>query len=419
MKKAYLQVVKIGDKYMLKDGQGNHFKIQANGDKKLVEKVRYCINKSRSMLVQLKEENGTEHITYGTAEMKFFDKNADLSKFPEFWLTKQKVEPPSEEVAIKEFLDKCYDLKPDALTIDKLKWKYLMRTVKRSKNIMLKGPAGCGKTKTAKAIGEAFPDRPFEIFNFGSTQDPRSTLIGNTHFNKEDGTFFSRSAFIKAITTDNCIIVLDEFTRAHPEAHNIVMSVLDYHQRYVRLDEADGAPKIFVKSGVCFIATANVGNEYTGTRVTDRAIEDRFTHIELNPMTQEEEESHLRKAFPYVGKNAVRAISQVAGDTRDEVKREDPKIQSIISTRLTEEMTGLVGDGFTFEEACEICVYPFYSSEGDDSERMFVKIMVQKYVPDDEPDENEAPHLEDENKEIDPQKKTTFDTKDLDSKLPF
>jgi len=43
------------------------------------------------------------------------------------------------------------------------------------------GPAGCGKTMAAKSLVNAL-DRPDFYFNLGATQDPRSTLIGNTHF---------------------------------------------------------------------------------------------------------------------------------------------------------------------------------------------------------------------------------------------
>ena len=48
------------------------------------------------------------------------------------------------------------------------------------------------------------------------------------------------------------------------------MTVLDGGQRYLRLDEVEGSPIVDVAEGVTFIAT-NIGNEYTSTRVMDRA----------------------------------------------------------------------------------------------------------------------------------------------------
>ena len=46
-------------------------------------------------------------------------------------------------------------------------------------------------------------DRPDFYFNMGGTQDPRATLIGNVHFDKKQGTYFSESLFVKAIQTPN------------------------------------------------------------------------------------------------------------------------------------------------------------------------------------------------------------------------
>ena len=46
-------------------------------------------------------------------------------------------------------------------------------------------------------------------------------------------------------------------------------------------------------------------------------------------------------------------------------------------------MAGLIVDGFTISEAAEVCVYPFFDADGGmDSERVFVKQIVQKYAGD-------------------------------------
>ena len=106
--------------------------------------------------------------------------------------------------------------------MNEIKWKYLVRSAVRGKNIMMTGPAGCGKTMAAKSLVNAL-DRPDFYFNMGSTQDPRASLIGNTHFNKDTGTYFSEALFVKAIQTENAVILLDELSRAHPDAWNILM----------------------------------------------------------------------------------------------------------------------------------------------------------------------------------------------------
>jgi len=191
------------------------------------------------------------------------------------------VDLPKEQLELMSFITKAPDMRPDVMKMSDLKWKYLIRCAMRGKNIMMTGPAGCGKTMAAKSVVNSL-DRPDFYFNLGATQDPRATLIGNTHFNKEDGTVFSEALFVKAIQTENAVILLDELSRAHPEAHNILMTVLDEGQRYLRLDEAEGSPTIKVANGVTFIATANIGNEYTATRVMDRALIDRFIIVEMS-----------------------------------------------------------------------------------------------------------------------------------------
>jgi len=288
---------------------------------------------------------------------------------------------------LKSFIhEKGESLKPKGLFIDGLKWKYLIRSAVRGKNIMMLGPTGCGKTLAAQSLVKSL-NRPDYYFNLGATQDPRATLIGNTHFNKETGTFFSESAFVKAIKTPNAIILLDEISRAHPEAWNILMTVLDAGQRYLRLDEAEGSPIVKVASGVTFIATANVGNEYTSTRIMDRAIMDRFVTIEMDLLDKQSEYELLKFKFPDADDYSLNALAEIANTTRELVKTDVSKVSTIVSTRVNVEAAGLIYDGFSLMEAAEIAILPYFSNDGGlDSERTFMKQVIQKYVKTDEPD---------------------------------
>ena len=292
-------------------------------------------------------------------------------------------EDKGDHTAIKDFIHKgSASLKPTELVMEDLKWKYLIRSAVRAKNIMMTGPSGCGKTMASKALVKAL-DRPDFYFNLGATQDPRATLIGNTQFSKDKGTFFSESAFVTAIKTPNAVILLDELSRAHPDAWNILMTVLDGGQRYLRLDEADGSPIVNVAEGVTFIATANIGNEYTSTRVIDRAILDRFVTIEMDVLTDEKEFGLLKFMFPEVKEDDLKAIAEIAHHTRTQSMSENGKLTSMISTRASVEMAGLIYDGFDLFESAEISIFPFFSQDGGvDSERTYIKQLVQKYQQD-------------------------------------
>ena len=91
------------------------------------------------------------------------------------------VDVPQEHAEILNFIHTSYSLKPKGLMMTELKWKYLIRSAVRGKNIMMTGPAGCGKTMAAKAVVNSL-DRSDFYFNLGATQDPRSTLIAPVSF---------------------------------------------------------------------------------------------------------------------------------------------------------------------------------------------------------------------------------------------
>ena len=363
--------------------QGDIYTVKANT--KAAEKCKYSYK--NDILLSVRVDDGD--CTYGNASkgtISKYDEKLEDTKLK----TAKVVDPslPQQQVDDINFIQESGNLKPDILKMKALKWKYLMRSAMRGKNILMTGPSGCGKTMAAKSVVNAL-NRPDFYFNLGATQDPRSTLIGNTHFSKENGTFFSEALFVKAIQTEDAVILLDELSRAHPDAHNILMTVLDAGQRYLRLDEADGSPTIKVAKGVTFIATANIGNEYTATRVMDRALIDRFIVVEMDVLDKEQEIDLLSYLFPNVETDRIEAIGDIVGGTRIELNSETPRISTHISTRNSVEMASLIYDGFSLEEAAEVCIYPQYDNAGGiDSERTFVKQLVQKWSYDkDEIDE--------------------------------
>ena len=363
-----VRVVKSGNRFNAYDATGNKFTSYiGTGSRK---KAHAAGNALECRL------GNTGKVYWWQVSMDKFDATKNIP------VADSSIEVPEGHDEIVDFINNSYSLKPVGLIMSELKWKYLVRSAVRGKNIMMTGQAGCGKTLAAKSIINAL-DRPEFYFNLGATQDPRSTLLGNVHYNKEKGTYFSESLFVKAIQTPNAIILLDELTRAHPDAWNILMTVLDYGQRYLRLDEADGQATVSVAEGVTFVATANIGNEYTATRQLDKALHDRFTVIEVDLLDEAEEFGLLNYMFPTVDSDSLNNVAKITSLTRVEALSENARIASGVSTRTSVEIAGLLFDGFSLLEAADITIYPQYDAAGGiDSERTFVKQIVQKFISD-------------------------------------
>ena len=110
---------------------------------------------------------------------------------------------------------------------------------------------------------------------------------------------------------------------------------------------------------------------------------DRFTIVEMDVLSEEDENSLLTYMFPHVDSKVLGNVAKIASLTRTESNSETARLTSGISTRTTVELCGLLYDGFSLEESIEVSIYPQYDGTGGvDSERTFVKQIVQKFCDD-------------------------------------
>jgi len=256
-------------------------------------------------------------------------------------------------------------------------WRQCLFTVSQSKNLMLLGPAGSGKTELGIILAKQM-GKNVEVLNCGAMTEPRLSLIGNTHFSPDKGTFFSDSRFVKAITTKNTLVLLDELSRAPKDAFNILLPVLDKRRELV-LDEDDGKV-VKVAEGVCFLATANVGIEYTGTSTIDRALKDRFGQVEVG-FPPVDNEIKLLKARTGIPVKFATYLVNIANNQRVQATKE-MEFTELISTRMLLLAAEQYVFGIPFHEAIKFAISGMFSDEGaEQGDRFKIQTIVTRVVP--------------------------------------
>ncbi len=138
-------------------------------------------------------------------------------------------------------------------------------------NVKVLGPAGVGKTSLGWEFAASFKRPCFEV-HWGMYQEP-SEVWGKDRLSMETGTYYEQARYVDALQLPNCVIILDEPNRCHPEVLNTNFALWDWRRAaWV----PDLRKMIRVAPGVVFFACLNEGAEYVGTNPMDKAIRERF-----------------------------------------------------------------------------------------------------------------------------------------------
>ena len=223
--------------------------------------------------------------------------------------------------------------------IDETKKSIAKKMITEGQNVLITGATGSGKSTFCLELAEEMGMKPFMI-NFGSTQDARVTLIGSREL-INGNTPFVKSEFINQIQQENTLVILDELSRGSDDAFNIVFPLLDFRKELF-IDETGETIKI--PDTVRFMATANVGSEYSATRSMDRALNDRFITFRLGYMNGAELFDYAKEIFTFTPNQEIEVEKSVK--VYDFVKTlfDKDEISTRISPRIVLNTVGLLDD---------------------------------------------------------------------------
>lgn len=256
----------------------------------------------------------------------------------------------------------------DGFFIEPKDWMLLIRNIIGKVNTMMIGPSGSGKTElvmlACRKLGLSC-----SVYDMGSMYDPVAGLLGVHRLQKGGESIFDYAKFTQDIQKPG-VVLLDELSRAPVTTNNILFPCLDSRRMLpVEMAGGDGMRSISVHPDCVFIATANVGAEYTGTMSMDRALVGRFFPLELDYMPCTEEAKVLSSRCNIKANDAANIVA-VAETVRNLYAKQE--LSCSISTRETLMAGRLVSDGWTALEAMELTFLPLFEGTKTDGERSIV-----------------------------------------------
>ena len=276
---------------------------------------------------------------------------------------------------LKEDVCKRPTIEEDGFFIKDEDWLILLRNIKQKVNTLMTGPTGSGKTSIIKLACEKL-GIPLSVYDMGSMFDPVSGLLGVHRLQEGGVSIFDYAKFTDDIQKPG-VILLDEISRAPVTSNNILFPCLD-DRRVLPVEIAGGKDlrSIPIHPEVCFIATANIGSEYTGTMMMDRALHNRFFPLELDYIPKSEESKVLQKRCG-IPKDTANLIVTVAQQIRDVYRKQE--ISCSVSTRETLMVSQLVADGWSLAKALELILLPLYEGTSSEGERGTIKKILMAY----------------------------------------
>ena len=230
--------------------------------------------------------------------------------------------------------------------VHKATFNMLRRNILTGNNTLILGPTGYGKTEMVYHMAQHLKI-PITIFDMGTMTDPIMGLVGTNTIQVQEGVTvskFVKSRFSDAIQQPG-IVLLDELSRASPQANNLLFPCLDFRRELSMEYAFNDSDPIKIHPKCVFFATANIGSQYSGTSKIDRALLDRFMLIEMDHLNSNQTKDILKQCYPGVSSADINTIVSIY----DQINKanEEFTISFGLSFRHLKQITGIVQDGFT------------------------------------------------------------------------
>lgn len=238
------------------------------------------------------------------------------------------------------------------------------------------------------------------IFDMGTMTDPIMSLVGTHVITMEDGVThskFVKSRFSEVIQQPG-VVLLDELSRASAQANNLLFPCLDFRRELPMEYCFDDQSSVKVHPECVFIATANLGSQYTGTHKLDRALQDRFMCVQVDPLNSAQVMTVIKAHTPKVKIDVIEQMVKVYTDINS--LHDKFSISFNLSIRHLKMIASLHADGFTLYDAFLIICKGIGGAEGTDA---FLKPLFEGKTSEDLTLENEedAPSDDDADDERD------------------
>lgn len=264
-------------------------------------------------------------------------------------------------------------IQDDGFFVNEKDWYLLVRNIQQGINTMMIGATGSGKTElvmlACKKLGIECC-----VYDMGSMYDPMAGLLGVHRLQKGGESVFDYAKFTQDIQKP-CVILLDELSRAPAMTNNILFPCLDSRRTLpVEIAGGEDLRSIQIHKDCCFVATANVGAEYTGTMSMDKALVNRFFPMELAYMNERDEAKVLENREGISEEDAI-LIAKVMYRIR--LMYEKQEVSSSVSTRESLMVASLVRDGWSKLDALSTVILPMYEGTITEGERSTVhKVLI-------------------------------------------